>query len=486
MRSLRAAGLSERRSISSDVLGIYGTLVSCATYHTDHVVDDAAVHRSITIALKQCVSALPVLSTVVLEAETKKPQLAQVSSIDLREHLHQIGTGSGSDDYDDEEALRFLLKHAHNEPLAKHHVRPAWRVYVQPSTCASPAATGSGTMIRAAFNYSHALADGVSGLLFHKTFFEALRQTDDLPFNSEPVFNVRGRTPGLLPPLERAATLSISWSFLLRPLLEEYLPARFVRLLGLSTSATSDTWTGPQSRPGLPSPPELVTTTLATTSIPSTHLDGALAACRTRRVRLTGLLAVMVARALASALRARGVAASRYSAFVPINLRRCIPEAANDMANYVSCTNETVDVALQPGEKVTGSFSPNLTDADWITARKLTDRLSLLSNTLADQPIALLRYLSDMQEWSRKQATKKSDSSFELSNAGAFEPPSAATCRSESGWSVRDALFSQSANCLGPPFNVNVASTKGGPLAIVLTWWPGMLGVEDEDALMEE
>lgn len=41
--------------------------------------------------------------------------------------------------------------------------------------------------------------------------------------------------------------------------------------------------------------------------------------------------------------------------------------------------------------------------------------------------------------------------------------------------------FSQSANGVGVPLNINVASVSGGPLDITLTWWPGMLpdGVAD-------
>ena len=47
-------------------------------------------------------------------------------------------------------------------------------------------------------------------------------------------------------------------------------------------------------------------------------------------------------------------------------------------------------------------------------------------------------------------------------------------------------VFSQSADGTGWPFNINFASVKDGPLAVVITWWPGMLGVDNEEAFVGE
>jgi len=53
-------------------------------------------------------------------------------------------------------------------------------------------------------------------------------------------------------------------------------------------------------------------------------------------------------------------------------------------------------------------------------------------------------------------------------------------------WAVTDVVFSQSASALGPPVSVNVASTKQSPLTMTVTWWPGMLGLDDEGSFVDE
>jgi len=166
---------------------------------------------------------------------------------------------------------------------------------------------------------------------------------------------------------------------------------------------------------------------------------------------------------------------SEYRANLPIDLRRHIPDAQEGMANYASATYGMV-TALQEQRQI-------MISSDWSMAQELTNALTKASSTLADQPVALLKYLSNFRDWTLRQVSKPAEGSFEVSNAGAFDdavPPSGAS------WTLQDMMFSQSANALGDPFNVNVVSTKGGPLAIVLTWWPGMLGVDDEEKLMDE
>ena len=73
--------------------------------------------------------------------------------------------------------------------------------------------------------------------------------------------------------------------------------------------------------------------------------------------------------------------------------------------------------------------------------------------------------------------------SFEISNLGVFD---AGQQGDGKGYQIDDMIFSQSANTTGPPFSVNVASAKDGALMISVTWWPGMLGVDDEEIFIGE
>ncbi|KAK0347115.1 Alcohol acetyltransferase [Friedmanniomyces endolithicus] len=477
--------LNERRCIARDVQGVYGNLILYATYRIDCALEDVALRGQIDKALRQCIVEHPVLGVVIQDVETEKPQLYRPSSLLLDEHVRYLETIDTRED--DAGTVQALLKQVHNEPFAQWHVRPAWRVHILPTT---PNGTSQATELHVAFAYSHALADGFSGVLFHQTLLRALNTQHSPTPTNESVFQISAEDHHLLPPLEKAATLPISWSFLLRPLFGEFLPAWIVRALGMSSEIPDGVWTGAQKRPPSPTSIQPIRTAVCCRRIPPAHLERALAACRGHGVRLTGLLAVMVARALARALRARGQVRSDFIANLPLDLRRCIPQASHSMANYASGTTETIHILSKQHQDHDLTSPESLTDEDWATARRLTERLSEASNTLADQPVALLKYLSDFRDWTTRQIAKPADSSFELSNVGSFNAasfnPSQPHRTAEGDWSLRDIVFSQSANALGAPFNVNVASTKGGPLAIVLTWWPGMLGVEDEESLMDD
>ncbi|KAK0932827.1 Alcohol acetyltransferase [Friedmanniomyces endolithicus] len=483
MEHLRPAGLNERRCIARDVQGVYGNLILYATYRIDCALEDVALRGQIDRALRQCIVEHPVLGVVIQDVETERPQLYRPSSPLLHEHVRYLETIDTHED--DAGTVQALLKQVHNEPFAQWHIRPAWRVHILPTT---PSGTSQATELNVAFAYSHALADGFSGVLFHQTLLRALNTQNSPPPTNEPGFQVSAEDHHLLPPLEKAATLPISWSFLLRPLFGEFLPTWIVRALGMSSEIPDGVWTGAQKRPPSPTSIQPIRTAVCCRQIPPAHLERALAGCRSHRARLTGLLAVIIARALARALRARGQVRSDFIANLPLDLRRCIPQASHSMANYASGTTETIHILSKQNQDHESPGS--LTNEDWATARRLTERLSEASNTLADQPVALLKYLSDFRDWTTRQVAKPADSSFELSNVGSFNTSTSSPLQphgtTERAWSLRDMVFSQSANALGAPFNVNVASTKDGPLAIVLTWWPGMFGVEDEESIMND
>lgn len=385
----------------------------------------------------------------------------------------------------DAECLQGLLEQVHNEPFESPQVRPAWRLYLLPPLTASSDPVPA---FRSAFACSHALADGISGILFHSTFLQALRAVSDVHFDSKPIWNVP-RTGQLLPPLDRAALFPISWSFLLGPLLAEYLPPMLARALGVSSNISDDVWTGALVRPQRPTPPQLLRTAIRFTKVPRETCQHVLAVCRTHKVRLTGVLAVLTARALAAALRARRQEYNTLKAQTAIDLRRCLPTHQGSMSNCVSAVSELLTVS--PLRQDTSAAEPmqDLTSTGWAIAHGITECLSQASSSLADQPVALLKYLSNFRDWTLRQAGKPSDASFSVSNVGVFDndiPGSAPHSHADQPrWSAEEMVFSQSADATGAPFNINVVSTKHGSLAITASWWPGMLGVEDEASFME-
>lgn len=415
-------------------------------------------------ALKHTVEQLPTLSTLINDSETEKPQLVRTSRIDLEEHVRFL----------DQDNVQSLLEHAHNDPLTHYETRPQWRLYITTADVSS-------TSFHVAFATSHALADGMSGFIFHKAFLQSLHDSSQLALiNADSVFEPSSEQRALPPALEDAGNLSISWSFLVGPLVDEFCPVWLTRMLGFSkdSAGPSKPWCGAAARPSID---KFVETAVHVTAISPGILRDALAACRKHDARLTGLLNHVVCRALARSLHARGQEYNHFTVETALDLRRCLPaEYQRSMGNFPSAMSETIELppsALEAGQRLESS--------DWKAIQDTTRQLSEKSSTLADQAIGLLKFLSNYRQWTIKRATTPAEASFGVSNLGTFDraagkEDTAASCQ------VREMVFSQSADGTGPPFNLNVASGKHGSLMLVVTWMTGMLGVEDEKLFVQD
>ncbi|EMC94690.1 hypothetical protein BAUCODRAFT_73471, partial [Baudoinia panamericana UAMH 10762] len=463
-------GLNERRCISRDVLGLYGCIVTYAVYTCTSTDTDPLRHDMVMQALARCCAEHHMLAAAIVDFEMEAPQFANPQRMDLKDHVRMLQSTESRDHGGDD--FCGFLEAIHNDSLYENGVvRQPWRLYIQPFSTVSPSSV---KRFGVAFACSHALADGASAIMFHTSFLKALRHTGDQGLDAKPLWDP---IPALNvpPPLERAASLSISWLFFLKAVSSSILPRTVAQALGASSAGTGNIWTGSPQRPGRPSLPQLLRTTLCVRQICGVVVGEALAACRKRKVRLTGLLTVLTCRALCAALRLRGQQYSRFAVETALDLRRCVPQAQNRMGNIVSAVNDTIAV----------SSSRTITQEEWTQAQHLTARLSEASSTLADQPVALLKYLSNIRDWVVERASKPSDLSFGISNVGAFDGGNDGSSADMPSWTVDDMVFSQSADGTGPPFNLNVASTKGGSLNLVATWWPGMLGVKGESEFMD-
>ncbi|KAI7277350.1 hypothetical protein KC345_g6679 [Hortaea werneckii] len=465
-----SSGLNELRCIVRDDLALYGTIIVSASYTTQHKYEDETLRKALTRALKHCIAQHPVLSTVVLDSDTSQPQLAQIPRMTIDDHLTMLDADSILTVHDDEAAA--LLKYAHNDRLPNLSTRPPWRAYV----CPLKRLQERSSEALVALSYSHAMTDGKSGLLFHQSFRHAMEQKHTLPYDDEPAF-VPPSGADLFPPLEKAASLKISWTFLLGPLIGEYCPPMLKRMFGISSESNEDCWKGAKVRPPMPDRSQPIETALVHRRVARVTLENALSLCRTCEVKLTGLLIVLTSRALAYALQARNERFSSFIAETAIDLRKCIPEAKASMGNMASAVEDTV--VIEEGCQI-----GKLSDREWETAKNITLHLQRASSTLSDQPVGLLRYLSDFKGWTLKKATHQPNCSFSVGNVGVFEEGKP---QDSAGVMSKEVSFSQSADGTGAPFNLNLASAKSdGTLSMVMTWWPGMLGVEDEGRFMKE
>lgn len=451
------AGFNEKRCAVREYLGLYNNIITIGTYSGPAPVTPSDAVR----ALKRCVIEHPALSTSIRYAETEKFHLVRPATVDLSQHLYF------SESTSDSPGLRqHVLERLLNQPVTEYDNLPQWRAHL----------IRLGTTFHLAFVSSHTLTDGMSGYAFHHAFLGALRGLPASDMDDGNILPIaRHCTP--LPALEKAGHLSISWCFLLRPVLEEYLPKPFTRMLGIETARLTNSWFGASTRPRLSEDSDILPTAVRVVSVPGSVTKTVVATCRSRNARLTGLLNFLVARCLSRRLHKRGQTALSFRATTPVNLRLALGVGEGKMANYVSEITETISIDAD-------YHSHGLSEFNWQDISRMTSRLNAASKTLLDQPVGLLRYLSNFRKWTLKTASHPSDTSFEVSNLGVFDRADASSGPSE--WIMEQMLFSQSANGTGPPLNFNIASAKGGDLTITVTWWRGMLGVFDEEVFVEE
>ncbi|KAF5859132.1 hypothetical protein ETB97_003273 [Aspergillus alliaceus] len=203
-----------------------------------------------------------------------------------------------------------------------------------------------------------------------------------------------------------------------------------------------------------------------------------------QRGRLTGLLSQLVVRALREALPRE----TRYKAYIGqivIDLRSFLPDYSdNTMGNCVSAVYET---------SACSGIESTYDQSFWDAVRKTTSRLSDAANKLDDQPVGLLKYLSNFHPWFLEKIGKRRDSSYEISNLGIFDPSiygsataTATPSQEENDWKIEKIVFSQPANVTASPLNFQVVTVKDADMIITLNWQVGVLGVTDEETFTKE
>ncbi|KEF63162.1 uncharacterized protein A1O9_01138 [Exophiala aquamarina CBS 119918] len=395
------------------------------------------------------------MSIVVANAESNSPYFEHYPGLDLNEHVQILDScESGADE---SKAIKRAIPIILNTKLPA--TIPAWKVFVLPL---------SRKKCFIAFFYSHTLGDGMSGLAFHQSLLTALEKCImDMELDGSPT------TKRIAPAFDTPENLPISWSFFLATLLGIFLPKRFVSILGLrapSTFVSSGTWTAS---------PVFYNAEKHATGVQTLTIDGVIVAqvlkiCRSHGTKLTGLIHQLIVHALSQALCSTPDA-EYFAAQTALSLRGALNVSKDEIGNFLSGHMET----FRRKKLMSGETKPTV---DWAAAKSTTEHLAAASTTPKDQPIGLLRYVSDIRSWTLSKIGEQRDCSYEVSNLTRFQPESTAQkC------AVVEMLFCQAANVTGPPLNVNVVSVANGPLTIAVSWQIGALGLaveEDEESFV--
>lgn len=334
------------------------------------------------------------------------------------------------------------------------------------------------------FTNYHSHGDGRSGLAFQDSFHRGLAQyilqADDDKESVDPEDTVcEPPTTPLLPPLEEGGKMTLSWGYLLSPLLGTYLPKSVVSYLGLRDSwlsSETDIWRGEPTR----FDPENHNTGLVLLTLDCRIKDKILQQCRNNKSTFTGMLQHLIARSLTSP-SGGALTTSSFLAGVAIDMRHLFPGrySPSSMMNCVTGHSELVFYSLSDESS---DWATNSESQFWQACQETSKSLKVAAGTLHNQPIGLLQYLKAFRPWTESLVGKERDMSFEISNLGAFTPTGP---HERSSLVMEKLVFSQPAKASGSLLDFNVVSVKGGPLVLTVTWQKGVLGVGDAGEEME-
>lgn len=451
-------------------MGHQRTLIVGAVYTSQKangVLDLSRGQESVTKALAHCIKKHPILSAVIVNGNNEKPRFDLLETLDLSKHTDIREFGS---DLSEHERIEQILATVSDEQFLSVDQHPPWKVVLS----SLPAQFGSAARLLVLFAYYHSHGDGKSGLAFHRTFLEGLQDTI--------AQEQAGKLSSMIlpPPMEEAGKLSLSWSYLLSPVLGVYLPGFLATMLGFRASAVAQDngiWCGKD----LCFDAAKFRTGVAMVTIDHDTMQSALQRCRASQTSFTGLLNQLIARALHAELGPEH-ASKAFASQIVVDLRRLFQGTFSDdtMMNCVSAYNETI----------TG---PPAVDEDWISptskiwtaARNTTAELAKCAGTLHNQPIGLLQYLNDFRSWTLGQIGKKREGSYEISNLVIFDPAARSAEQPKSSPDsvcIERAVFTQPANAAGACLNFNIVTTKGGPLTMIATWQQGVLDLGDVES----
>lgn len=421
------------------------------------------------------------MSTVILDGNTESPTIATPKTLDLDAHLE---LREAEDDIPEHECIEKLMAQIGDVQFSSLHTTPPWKVVLMPLK--SGEASGQSRLLVLYSNY-HSHGDGRSGLAFHNSFHAGLvKYVGQASKDFESIESIcKAPTIPLLLPIEEGGKLTLSWPYLLSPLLGTYLPTPIASFLGIRPSwlaHEAGIWRGKQTT----FDPADHTTGLLLLTIEATAISKVLQQCRAKKTTFTGLLEHLIVRSLV-APDGGAITTDAFNTGIAIDMRHLFGDRYSS-GSMLNCVTGYSELVVLDRSQETTNWTTDPSSNFWEAARKTSAGLKTASSTLHNQPIGLLQYLKGFRAWTTGKIGKERETSFEISNLGAFSPASQ-TKDAVPDITIEKLVFSQPAEASGSLLNFNPVSLKGGPLAMTVTWQRGVLGLaggSDETAFVRK
>lgn len=379
----------------------------------------------------------------------------KLNSIDLPRHIDfRKGPATGIGNHN--AYLEAILEQQHSQLWTEVDKRPPWKIIVSQISDDTP-------FFNVVFAYHHAIGDGVSGVIFHRSLLDALNH----PSVASKAPDRLLKTPDsihLVPAIEDLVDFRISWNYLLRVAWNAY-KRTWSKSLGIKAPPP---WPANKINKELA---EKYRSRVKIMAVSPEQVANLVGKCREEKATLTGLLHGIAV----SLLSLRVPEATTFALTTPTSLR------------HLLSTPPTQDMAVQAGSHTVTYTQTQLADIRsssqdpvktaskiWSIARDFKAKIGS-SLSVGDNPVGLNRYVTDLFEHYKANASLPRDESLVISNLGNF------SIKGEDIWGIEQLSFSQSGMVLGAAFDFNLVSVDGGPLTIATTWLQGV--VEDSVVL---
>ncbi|RAR00803.1 carboxypeptidase s [Stemphylium lycopersici] len=480
LERLRPCGPIEAYSAVRHDLDSYTSVALTATYScpkTSHTL------RSLMFAaLRVLINRHPVLSAVTVDEHKSKPYFARLPSIDLRtctlfveRQKPFLPTEAGEHDQELEELLE--SQHRFNWK-GEVGTKPCWRAVI----IYSPDINNE---FMVSWFYHHAISDGTSGLVFHRSFLAALNSFPlDTPLQVDEI--VSSPTTPLIPPLEKLHKLPVTIPFALSTLWKDLTGKRHPGL-----------WTGAK----IPTDPTLHPLRLCTLVFSKNNTTALTDLSRENKTTLTGTLETATASALLAALDP--TLHDRITVDGAMTMRRYLSLADRDIEDEIGAwvtQYRTEHVRPAPLISNRSAYARPYDDADraretaktsptaldiftWAEARATRAVIAAeVAKEGKNSLVGLLRWLGNQHRFWRGKIGKERTDALEVTNVGRWK----AKAEEEKGeWRVGRVVFTQDCAVLGPAMALSVVTGGDGCLVLAIEWREGIVEKEVMQRVVE-
>ncbi|KAF2001387.1 hypothetical protein P154DRAFT_521774 [Amniculicola lignicola CBS 123094] len=445
LEQLRLLGKLEQVSAVCHHLGFYQNVGLSAHYTLSGSSSVTISRHLIFAALSKVIRKHSILSAIPIDEDTLAPYFARLPLIDLEQFVFIIDRSkpfTALDGTEDRE-LDEILQTQHNTNFKfEYGSLPFWRLLILQHTELKNEFTAS-------FIFHHGIGDGVSGLVFHRAFRNALEEASPLIPEGEKV--VLSSTDPLVPPLEELHPMPINTNATPPP-----------------TPALKE-WTGkPIHAPCVSHYRTLYISPTATTAF--------IQECKKQKVSVTSALGSSIATILFDILPPSFEA---LTCIIPVSLRPWLRLPRNVADDAIGTYIDAFKAQFTRPADGTADIWPGARAASKVISNYLTSNLSPSGEPYT--AVAIFKTIPDVSIIFNSTLGKDRDAAFEVSNLGSFLSGSAEE-GTDSLWKVGRVTFSRSSVVSGSAVTMSVVSGGDGGLSIGFSWQEGVV----EDVLVDK